>query len=184
MKFKHYSQKGFTLIELLVVIAIIGTIASVVLASLNDARSRAEDTRRLQDMREIRKALELFHQDHGRYPDNANEGIPNTGECIGVGQAIDTALSPYLSPVPRDPKYDAGNCTPGEVAVATFYYAYDPVHPVDYCNADTSDDIANGVVFGFFSAEATNPADLLKETCSGNIHMKFDNSAFNQAVTN
>ena len=59
---------GFTLIELLVVIAIIGILSSTVLASLNSARSKARDTRRKADMKQLQLALELYYDSNGSYP--------------------------------------------------------------------------------------------------------------------
>lgn len=59
---------GFTLIELLVVIAIISILASVVLASLNTAREKSRDAKRISDVNQIRIALELYFDDNGGYP--------------------------------------------------------------------------------------------------------------------
>lgn len=59
---------GFTLIELLVVIAIIGVLASIVLASLNTARKKSRDTRRIADMSQAKLALELFYDSKRVYP--------------------------------------------------------------------------------------------------------------------
>ena len=65
------NQRGFTLIELLVVIAIIGLLSSVVLSSLNTARSKSRDARRLSDIKQLQTALELAFDDASppEYPD-------------------------------------------------------------------------------------------------------------------
>lgn len=62
------ARKGFTLIELLVVIAIIGVLASVVLASLNTARRKSRDTRRVADIKQIQLALEMEFDKATSYP--------------------------------------------------------------------------------------------------------------------
>ena len=81
--------RGFTLIELLVVVAIIGLLASIILASLNSARYKSRDARRIADLKEIQNALELYYSDHTQYP-----------------TALDTAhlVTPgYMPEIPTDP---------------------------------------------------------------------------------
>ncbi len=64
---KSIFSRGFTLIELLVVISIIGILSSVVLASLNSARAKARDARRMSDLNSIQIALEMYYLDYGTY---------------------------------------------------------------------------------------------------------------------
>ena len=59
--FRRPGSEGFTLIELLVVIAIIGILATIVLASLNSARQRSRDAKRIADLRNLQTAMELFY---------------------------------------------------------------------------------------------------------------------------
>lgn len=111
-------SKGFTLIELLVVIAIIGILSSVVLASLNTARAKARDAKRMQDTVQIRTALELYYNDFGRYP-LAYPGVwggvstgscgPGNGQTSGASAYISGLTPTYMSTLPTDPG-TPGNC--------------------------------------------------------------------------
>jgi len=91
--------RGFTLIELLVVIAIIGILASIVLASLNTARKKGRDARRVSDMKQVQLALELFFDSNdSQYPiGNASPGYDMTNSAT-----LDLAPA-YIPALPVDP---------------------------------------------------------------------------------
>lgn len=117
-------SSGFTLIELLVVIAIIGTLSSVVLASLNTARMKARDTARIADLVQIRTALEMYYNDHGYYPQS------DCGwDCNGYRYSYNSAswnafaadLRPYIATLPQDP-LNTGNCPPWTTGCYTYAY--------------------------------------------------------------
>ena len=95
------NKKGFTLIELLVVVAIIGILTSVVLASLNTARVKARDAKKIASFRQIQSALEMYYSTNGNYPILLAYINPSSGNVNWL-TGFATALQPYLSSVPND----------------------------------------------------------------------------------
>lgn len=92
---KKINSRGFTLIELLVVIAIIGILSSVVLASLNSARMKSRDARRVADLKQLQTALELYY--------DANQSYPVAGTAATVATALTGISGSYIPSLPADP---------------------------------------------------------------------------------
>ncbi|PIQ91523.1 MAG: hypothetical protein COV70_03240, partial [Parcubacteria group bacterium CG11_big_fil_rev_8_21_14_0_20_39_22] len=143
------ANKGFTLIELLVVIAIIGMLSSVVLASLNSARAKARDARRVADLTQISKALELYYDKYGGYPSSA---CPAVDYKIKNSLALEPKMAEFLSDFPEDP-ISPGNCynnqylyisnryntcTQGNNAQATAYSLYATLEDQSSSNLNSS----------------------------------------------
>jgi prepilin-type N-terminal cleavage/methylation domain-containing protein len=109
-------KRGFTLIELLVVIAIIGVLAGIVLVSLNTARARGRDAKRISDVKQIQTALELFFNDQNptAYPTaavanfNATYYLCNTAAGWSTTACASGPTYITVNPAPTPPD---GTCT-------------------------------------------------------------------------
>lgn len=95
MLIKNNKSSGFTLLELLVVIFIIAIISTLAYVSMENARARARDARRLADVYMIRQALGYYKEVEMSYPVSLPEPPQ---EFSGPSGKI------YLSPMPSDPK--------------------------------------------------------------------------------
>lgn len=77
------SSRGFTIVELLIVIVIIAILAAITVVSFNGVQRRARDNARTTAVSQIRKALETYKAQEGRYP--AHIGVGTSGTNVPTG---------------------------------------------------------------------------------------------------
>ena len=104
MKYKQ-KNAGFTLVELLVVISIIGILSTLAVVSLNNARLKARDAKRVSDIKQIQTALELYASDQNGYPDATDLTLGSgAGSTISKDGGIAAVVSgtTYMGKVPAN----------------------------------------------------------------------------------
>lgn len=126
------NKKGFTLIELLVVIAIIGLLSTLSVVSLNNARQKSRDAKRVADVKQIQTALELYYNDAFAYPTS-----------VSSGTALSYSGSVYMTAVPTAPNPADGTCTAGN---NTYTYSGGAnTYTLNYCLGASTGEVSAGL---------------------------------------
>ncbi len=92
---KEKKSLGFTLIELLVAVVVIGILATIGLGQFYNARRKSFDTERKQALDSVARALEMYYNDHERYP--------KEGDISWGGALQDAKGTVYMKKLPTDP---------------------------------------------------------------------------------
>lgn len=108
--FMQSKTKGFTLVELLVVIAIIGILSSIVIGSLNGARTKGNDAVVKAELAGIKPHADIWYDNttvngtNGSYGDENTVCTTdlNTGVVTGVGMFADDTILPTLVDVKKN----------------------------------------------------------------------------------
>ena len=111
IKSKNLNYKWFTLVELIVVITILAILWTIAFISLQWYSKSARDSKRISDISNIKKSLELFSINTWKYPlpDNSNEALYNTKLIRTqwtIWDTVTTNLSKNLQSKPIDPLTD------------------------------------------------------------------------------
>lgn len=118
---KKNKKNGFTLIEIIVSLFIIGLIITIANISINKVREKGRDVKRIDNIKQIQLALEMYRRDVGSYPETLNFGEqlvnPSNSNIV------------YLDKIPTNLFYKGSNCPNEEYA----YTLDDGKYEIEFC---------------------------------------------------
>ncbi|MBP1661251.1 MAG: gspG [Candidatus Aminicenantes bacterium] len=111
-------ERGFTLIEIIIVLSIIGLLVGLALPSYKSATVKARETVLKENLFILRKLLDQYAQDKGKYPDSlqtlVQESYLRQIPVDPMTQSSTTWVEVREEPSPEDPML---NVSPGVIDV-------------------------------------------------------------------
>jgi len=157
MRKSNNTRRGFSLIELVIVVVIIAIIAAIAIPKMSRGAAGANDSALMQDLAQMRSAIELFTAEHGGAAPSATATTfvtQMTGYSDGTGAAVTAKDSthiygPYLKAIPPMPvgtnKGSNAVTNTGSVGTGTAGWFWDGTNI--WCNNPAADADAKGTQY-------------------------------------
>lgn len=127
---KNSLKKGFTFIEILITISILTILISISIFIFRDTSVNGRNTRRINDVKQLQLAIELYRKNEGSYPTNI---IPGKELKNINGDTI------YLQRIPTNPlPRNDGTCLDQE-----YQYVYDSLNDAYILSFCISSNVGN-----------------------------------------
>lgn len=151
---------GFTLMEILVAVSIMMIISGMILGGFTFSQRKSRDAKRKSSLAQVSRALELFNEDFGRYPEGDIDG-KIVGCQSGAGSALeacnwdeefsgypDGVYELYMTKLPDDPKVNFDFFYESDGSDINLYASLENDQDADY-RADLTQECGIGVTCNY-----------------------------------
>ncbi|MCP5184923.1 MAG: prepilin-type N-terminal cleavage/methylation domain-containing protein [Pseudomonadales bacterium] len=107
---KPVRSRAFTLVELLVVAVVLAIFAGIVVPQFTGSTQEARESALKSTLASVRKGIDLYYQQHGRYPANGNTDGSSAG-CTGATTSVTTQEQGFIVQMMTFSNKDGRICT-------------------------------------------------------------------------
>ena len=121
-------RSGFTLIELMVVMAVLALLASIVVPRYFQHTDHAKEAVLRANLQEVRRAIDHFYADTGRYPDTLDALVQQHYLLRRPVDPITDRADTWVAIPPKDPEtgkvFDVRSGAPGQARDGSAYASW------------------------------------------------------------
>lgn len=157
---------GFSVIELCIAAVVVALIGLVTFTAYDSFEKKSRDTKRIDDVAYIVKALESYYNKNHSYPSSSGSQVISTTWSTTADaswDALKSSLTPFASKgIPTDPHTEPG------LPIGGYNYAYFSNPEGKHCGAE-----ANQMYLLVYKLESTVQSNTFKGLCETAVLMPY-----------